>query len=309
MIERADPLPGDPPTWRAFRAGLKKLMARAELTAVAVERISTGPDARSAGLDSIADATVGRKIADRNDPVDARSVRIIVGACALAAARRGETLPDADVDAWLQARTSLAENVAPAPVPAPPASPPPQRVRRRWAAAALAAALIGVTATVLGATRADDESAGRGVATTASSATNPDLVSGTPPCINPPDKPTGAGLSMTAPVSGTMLVGDTVEARGTVTLAPDERPPWLLLYAIGACTFYLIAPVMVSGDTWAGTLYVDPTQHGTFVAYVMVVDGATDQQLHDLAAASRSPFIVRLPVGARVAHVTIRCCA
>jgi hypothetical protein len=97
-------------------------------------------------------------------------------------------------------------------------------------------------------------------------------------------------------------------AQGTVHLAAGETPPWLLYYAIGECKFYLETPVMVTGDTWEGPFYYDPAQKGSYVAYVMVVNAADDAHLHDIADKSRSPFIIRLPPSARVAHVTIRCC-
>lgn len=125
----------------------------------------------------------------------------------------------------------------------------------------------------------------------------------------PPDLAAGTGLSISEPLSGTLLLGDAALARGTVSLGPDDRPPWLMLYAIGECKFYLVAPVMADGGTWSGTLYVDPAQHGAFVAYVVVVDATYDARRHAIAAGSRSPYIVRLPPGARVVHVTVRCCA
>jgi len=334
-------LPGDPRTWREFRAALKRLMVRAELTALAIERISADPTARQMGIDSIADATVGRKIADKDEPVDARSVRTIVGTCGLAAARRGEALADADVHRWLQVRTVLAEGAAvPVPVSAAPAvpvpvsaesaapavpepagpaasaapaaprdgaAPPARSARQAWLVGLLVAVTLA-TAGVVFWKMTGEPDRGSAVATGSALGQGDDLVSGTPPCRNPPDKPVGTGLTMTAPTPGTMLTGDMAEARGTVSLAPGERPPWLLLYATGACAFYLEAPVLVSGGAWSGTLYFDPAQHGSFVAYAMVVDAEADRQLHEIAAASRSPFIVRLPTGARIVHVTVRCC-
>jgi hypothetical protein len=305
MSENGELLPGSPRTWRDFRAALKRLMVRAEVTALAVERLSAGAEARRRGIESIADATVGRKIASKDEPVDARAVRAIVGACALAAIQRGETLPDADVQRWLKVRTALADPAPAAAVPEPAPLPEPPRRRRTWLVGAVAAVVIGAAAVVSWA-GSGEPSAPR---STVAAGPYDDLVSGTPPCINPPDKAVGTSLSIAAPAPGTMAIGDTVAARGTVSLTPDERPPWLMLYAIGACTFYLQAPAVVDGGTWAGTIYFDPSQHGNFVAYAMVVDAATDQRLHEIAASSRSPFIVRLPVGARVAHVTVRCCA
>ena len=135
-----------------------------------------------------------------------------------------------------------------------------------------------------------------------------DLTSGGTSCRNPSDSSTGDGITMTAPASGTLLTGDGVEARGTVELAPGEKPPWLLLYAPGACKFYVQQPVTVSGNAWSGTLYFDPTQPGTFVGYAVVVDAATDQRLAELSTSGKSPYIVRLPPGARAVHVTVRCC-
>jgi len=301
-----DDLPGDPRTWTEFRAALKKLMARAEMTAVAVERLSVDPEARRLGVDSIGDATVGRKIAAKDEPVDARAVRAIVVTCGLAAARRGVALADADVHRWLRARTRLAEGVV-----APPVVHEEKALGRSfgspWVVGALVALLIVTGGAVLWTVTGSDRRTPPVIAE--STGGGDDLVTGRPPCVNPPDKPTGTGLAMTAPTSGLTLTGDSAEAAGTVTLAPGESPPWLLLYAPGDCKFYLVGPVAVSGDTWAGTLYVDPTQRGSYGAYVVVVDNATDERLHRIAESSRSPFIVRLPTGARVVHVTVRCCA
>ncbi|HYN94543.1 MAG TPA: hypothetical protein VES42_11895 [Pilimelia sp.] len=352
-------LPGSPASWREFRSALKLLMARAELTAVAVERMSAEPAARAMGVETIADATVGRKIADREQPVDARSVRTIVTACELAARRRGESLPDADLQRWLAARTHLAERAAldrtaagerppvaeaAAAVSAPgdggeapdragpvadgPADSPvvdgpvhdrtgADRSRGAWLTGpvtarrivrlvgGLVAVILVAAATAWAVARPDPPAAGH---STAPASAGDALVTGTPPCRNPPDKPTGANLAMTEPQPGTLLTGDATVARGTVSLGPDERPPWLMLYAVGVCKFYLVAPVMVDGATWSGTLYADPTQHGSFVAYVVAVGAEHDARLHAIASASRSPFIVRLPTGSRVVHVTVRCC-
>jgi len=346
-----DGLPGDPGTWRGYRAALKKLIARAELSALAIERMSNDPAARTLGAVSIADATVGRKLADREEPVDARSVRTIVVCCALAATRRGETLPDADVQRWLMVRSALAERptdcaaepssaVAPSPGERVPGDPqvagersrrglPGREARRAWLALALVAVLAVAGTTLWAVTHAGRSRADRGPAaapladgsaagadgsatgadgSAAGTDGSGDLVSGRPACLNPPDKPAGAGLTMVAPGPGTLLTGDSTEATGKVSLAPDERPPWLLLYAIGQCRFYLEAPTLVSRDTWSGTLYYDPAQRGAFVAYAMVVKAADDQRLHEIVEASRSPYIVRLPAGARIVHVTVHCC-
>lgn len=319
-------LPAHPQTWREFRAGLRALITRAELTASAIERMATGPTARGLGLDAISDATIGRKIADRDAPVDARSVRIIVTACRIAAERRGIDLAGADVIAWSRARERVAQAPGPEPTtdatpsgraalsPAsavPLAMPPSQQpARRGWLAGTLAIALLVAGGTGWFVTRPHQppQRPATAPSANAAAATTDDLTAGTPPCRNPPDKPAGPGLSMTAPQPGTVLTGDQVEARGTVQLSAGERPPWLLLYAIGICRFYLGTPVVVSGGNWKGTLYFDPTQPGGFVAYAMVVDAAVDGKLRELAAASRSPFLVRLPPSARVVHVTVHCC-
>lgn len=323
-------LPGDVRSWREFRAALKKLMARAEVTAVAVERMSAEPELRAMGVETIGDATVGRKLADNDRPVDARSVRTIVVACAVTVRRRGEDLPDADLQSWLTARTRLAEDSAPStagPAVDPAADPAVGKAvgdaaetaaadtghqRRRYPGAALAVLLAVAIVAGLSAWTAlrPDRPTGPVPSPSASTGTAADeLTSGQPPCRNPPDVASGTGLTIAEPVPGTLLLGDATLTRGAVSLGPDERPPWLMLYAVGECRFYLVAPVMVEDGRWSGTLYVDPTQHGTFVAYVVVVGARYDAKLHAIAAESRSPYIVRLPPGARTVHVTVRCCA
>ncbi|SES07942.1 hypothetical protein SAMN05216188_12172 [Lentzea xinjiangensis] len=277
------------------------------MTALAVERMSVDAVARDRGADSISDATVGRKIADKEDPVDARSVRTIVLTCGLAAQRRGESSADADVRSWLRARTRLVESAQRPDTDREPAEPaqraedepaePP--ARRAWLAAALVAVLLGAAGA--------DVRRGAPADPVPITATD-DLTSGGPPCPNPPDRTAGDGITMTAPAPGTLLTGDGVEARGTVELRPGERPPWLLLYAPGVCKFYVQQPVTVSGTTWSGTLYFDPVQPGRFVGYVVVVDAATDRWLAELTSSGKSPYIVRLPPGARAVHVTVRCC-
>ena len=273
-------LPGDPKTWREFRGALRNLMNRSETTALAVERMSVAPEARNRGAESISDATVGRKIADKEEPVDARSVRTIVVTCGLAVQRRGAAPVDADVDAWLRARTRLVEE----PVAAG-AEPPRRKARIGW--------LVALVVVVAGAAAAWQAKPPREQ----------------PQSCASPDQPAVPGLTISAPSPGTVVAGDSVAASGTVELAAGERPPWLMLHAISVCRFYLVAPVEVSGRSWTGTLYVDPNQHGAFGAYVVVVGAAEDERLHELAAAGGSPFIEQLPAGARAVHVSVRCCS
>ncbi|MBM7857185.1 hypothetical protein [Lentzea nigeriaca] len=262
-------------------------MKRAEVTALAVERLSVDSEARRRGAESISDATVGRKIADKDEVVDARAVRTIVVVCGLALERRGRT--PADVEVWLRARTRLVEQpveVVPAVAEVVPAvtEPPQRKMRTGWLAAALVITVAGVAA--------------------ASADRPPHKQS----CARP-DQAAGPGLSMGAPAAGTIVRGDSVEASGTVELKPGERPPWLLLHAIGACRFYLVQPVVVDGTSWKSTLYVNPDERGMYGAYVVVVGAADDERFHELAAAGGSPSIERLPEGARSVHVTVRCCS
>ncbi|NKE58099.1 hypothetical protein FXN61_15180 [Lentzea sp. PSKA42] len=56
------------------------------------------------------------------EPVDARSVRTIVVTCGLAGRRRGRAPVDADVDAWLPARTRLVEELVAATAEVPEVS-------------------------------------------------------------------------------------------------------------------------------------------------------------------------------------------
>ncbi|MET8764457.1 hypothetical protein [Lentzea sp. NPDC004782] len=265
-------LPGDPQSWRELRSALRNLMARTETTALAVER-------RSRGQDSISDATVGRKLADSDAPLDARSLRIIVSACARGAREKGLPTGDADLEAWLAARTRLVEG--------PPPEPPPVKRPRRlhWIGAALAVVLL----------------AGADVPTVEPVATR------TTPCRNGPDRPAVEGLSISTPKTNAVINGDEIPVAGTIDLHPDEKP-WLLLYAVGQCRFYIVSTVRVDGTTWHSTLYVDPAQHGPYGAYVVVVDATTDQRLYELQTAGGSPFVDTLPAGSREAHVTVRCC-
>ncbi|CCH31728.1 hypothetical protein ABZ816_25320 [Actinosynnema sp. NPDC047251] len=288
-------LPGDPTTWREFRGALKKLMKRSEVTALAIERMSVDAIARSRGAESTSDATVGRKIADKEQEVDARSVRTIVVACALSVERRGGLPVDADVDAWLRARTRLVEAGIGAGEPVTPAV----ERRRRWSRARIAWLAVAVAVAVA--------AVAGGVAVAAGAWRSEPVRQSS--CATSPDRVATDGLTMGSPASDTVVTGDSVEAGGTVDLAPGERPPWLLLHAISACKYYLVGPTTVSGRSWTGTLYVDPAQHGVFGAYAVVVGEAEDDRLHQLAAAGRSPFIEQLPDGARVVGVTVRCCA
>lgn len=281
-------LPGEPKTWREFRGALKNLMNRSEMTALAVERMSVDPEARNRGAESISDATVGRKIADKEEPVDARSVRTIVVTCGLAVQRRGKAPVDADVDGWLRARTRLVEE----PRAATPAEPSPRKAKIGWSVAALVVVVAGVAAA-----SADWRSK------------PPQEQNHAQPqsCVSP-DQPAVPGLTISAPAPGTVVTGDSVAASGTVDLAEGERL-WLMLHATAACKFYLVSPVEVSGRTWKGTLYVDPNQRGVFGAYVVVVGATEDERLHGLVAAGGSPFIEQLPAGARAVHVSVRCCS
>jgi hypothetical protein len=276
-------LPGEPKTWREFRGALKNLMNRSEMTALAVERMSVDPEARNRGAESISDATVGRKIADKEEPVDARSVRTIVVTCGLVVRRRGKAPVDADVDAWLRARTRLVEG----PVVAEPSG---RKGRIGWLVAALVVVVAGMTA-------ASAEWRSQPLQTQNNEQS----------CVSP-DQPEVPGLTISAPAPGTVVTGDSVAASGTVDLAEGERA-WLLLHATVACRFYLVSPVEVSGRTWKSTLYVDPAQRGAFGAYVVVVGAAEDDRLHRLAAAGGSPSIEQLPAGARAVHVSVRCCS
>jgi hypothetical protein len=310
-VDEGRPLPGAPRTWRELRIALKHLIVRAELTAVAVEKLSNDPEVRRRGAVSIADSTISRKLADRDEPVDARSLRTIVTACRVAAERKGRDLSDADVGQWLAARTRLAEGSRPAAVPTPatstaePAAPAPAdlpagvRSPTRWAAA-----LVGLAALVIAgaAVWVLDDRRKPGVAAA-------DPSSEAPGCAQPVDKPVTAGLTIATPVPGILLQGDATEARGTVTLVRGERPPWLMLFAPGVCQYYLEQPVIMSGVEWTSVIYVDPTQHGTYVVYIVAVNAADDDMLHRLAAAGGSPSIPRLPPSARFVNIAVRCCA
>lgn len=267
-------LPGDPQTWRELRSALRNLMARTETTALAVER-------RSRGQDSISDATVGRKLADSDAPLDARSLRIIVNACAEGAREKGLPTGDANVEAWLAARTRLVEGPPPQPGPAKPS----RRFHLAWIGAVLAMVLL----------------VGADVPPVEPVATR------TKPCRNGPDRPAAEGLSISTPKTNAVIDGDEIPVAGTIDLRQDEKP-WLLLYAVGECKFYIVSTVRVDGTTWHGTLYVDPAQHGPYGAYVVVVDAAADQRLYELQTAGGSPFVDTLPAGSREAHVTVRCC-
>jgi len=337
-------LPGNPQNWREFRVALKRLIGRAELTASAIERISNEPRARQRGSDGIADATVGRKIADKEAPVDARSTRIIVLVCEIALRSRGEPIDVADLSSWLAVRTALAEHLSEqgeatsvrAADDVPPTSingngatvpdtdtPSPidiDPVRRGLSP--LVIALLAVVVAAAGAVvwtagnsardQTDLLTSRQPAATTSarSAAAVPDLAAGQNDCRNPPDVTDAPGLELSAPTPGQMITSDSTAARGSVQLAPGERPPWLLLYAVGECRYYVEAPVIVAGNgDWSGTLYLDPTQHGAFAIYVAVVSPDVDRQLRELVAGGGSPSLARLPPDARVVHAGIRCCA
>ncbi|MFS8098472.1 hypothetical protein LFM09_15175 [Lentzea alba] len=296
-------LPGEPKTWREFRGALRNLMNRAEMTALAVERMSVDPEVRGGGAESISDATVGRKIADKDEPVDARSVRTIVVTCGVAVQRRGRVPVDADVDAWLRARTRLVE--APVEEPAvepveeltevPVAEPSRRKVRLGWLAAVLVVVVVGVVAATTNAWQTKQPQTQQ-------------QVQKQPQSCASPDQPEVAGLTMTAPAPGTVVSGDSVAASGTVDAKQGESL-WLMLHATVACKYYLVSPVEVSGRAWKSTLYVDPGQHGVFGAYVVVVGAAENDRLLELVAAGGSPFIERLPEGVRAVHVSVRCCS
>jgi hypothetical protein len=128
-------------------------------------------------------------------------------------------------------------------------------------------------------------------------------------CAKAADRPVTAGLTIGTPAAGTVLRGDSTEARGTVTLLEGEHPPWLMLFAQGECRYYLEQPVLVKGIDWSSVVYVDPAQRGGYAVFVVVVDAADDATLHRLAAAGGSPSIARLPPSARFVNVAVRCCA
>jgi hypothetical protein len=293
-VEDHRPLPGNPRTWQELRRGLKLLIARAELTGVAVERLSTDPECRRRGAESIADSTVSRKLADRDEPVDARSLRTIVTVCRVAAERAGRPVTDADPGRWLAARTALAEG-------RPSQDVPPLPARRLNWVPALAAALVLLAAagTVWAVNRHPADAAVRSVPSPSPSPSR---------CLSPAGKPVTAGLTIGTPEPGSMLHGKATEARGTLTLQEGERPPWVMLYAVGECRYYLEQPVTATGHEWTTVVYVDPSQTGAYMVFIAAVDAADDANLARLASAGGSPNITRLPPSARYVAIDVRCC-
>jgi hypothetical protein len=143
---------------------------------------------------------------------------------------------------------------------------------------------------------------------TEASAPPPAVSSPAGTCGQPAERAVTAGLTIAVPEPGFVLKGDATEARGTATLLPGERPPWLLLFAVGECRYYLEQPVIMSGADWTSVIYVDPTQRGLYAVFIVMVNAEDDERLHTLAAAGGSPNIERLPASARFVDIGVRCC-
>lgn len=140
-------------------------------------------------------------------------------------------------------------------------------------------------------------------------------------CLPPSDPETSVpGLTVTAPTPGAHI-GATVAGQGTsetvagkAMLAPGEQVH-IFLYGPGSCMFYLATrgPVKINSGEWHQMIYPDPESAGLFELYAVVVDADDGLRIQHVindfrSRQENSPWVYRLPPGARSAHFTVICC-